>query len=447
LHLGDARNVLATMPDGFAHCIVTSPPYWAKRDYGVTGQYGHEPDPVGYIETLRSVFREARRVLADDGTCWLNLGDSYSAGSASATGLHRYLGPGLAGRHAPGMGIKNLLGLPWRVALALQDDGWIVRNAIVWHKSNAMPESVRDRMNCRYELIFLLVKSRYYWFDLDPIRVPHATIRAASGYRPGGTGPRRPSGRPATGRYPGDGKRGGNRPSGTRPGQIRTTCARGHCRSAIRHWSLRQSPSQWPQPWRRVVDPHPPLPGPTLRRVPCGHPDTVHQGRVQAGRHGARPVCGTGTTGLAAIALGRHFTGIELNPALPRLPPNGCTMPPAPKPATATGERHRGAAQRRHRRPATGAPVTGKPKRRPVTGRLQQPCSRPPKPRPPAYDHRPAAGPDRTPRRTQRRSTETRQVRVELPEEPPRLTPEAALALLRVLLKTRAARRDEGDHS
>ncbi len=82
------------------------------------------------------------------------------------------------------MAAKNLLGLPWRVALALQDDGWIIRNAIVWHKPNAMPESVRDRMNCRYELLFLLVKSRYYWFDLDPIRIPHATAPAAPGCMP-----------------------------------------------------------------------------------------------------------------------------------------------------------------------------------------------------------------------------------------------------------------------
>ena len=159
---------------------------------------------------MRVVFREARRVLADDGTCWLNLGDSYSVGGADASGMHAYIGRGLAGRHVPGMGTKNLLGLPWRVALALQDDGWIVRNAIVWHKPNAMPESVRDRLNCRYELVFLLVKSRHYWFDLDPIRMPHATVR-----------PQRPRGMPVTGRHPGDGKRGGNRPGGGRLGGSR----------------------------------------------------------------------------------------------------------------------------------------------------------------------------------------------------------------------------------
>src|SRR5580700_6504716 len=106
------------MPAGSADCIVTSPPYWAKRDYLVAGQYGHESSPAGYVETLRSVFHEARRVLADDGTCWLNLGDSFSSGSSSTTGLHTYLGAGLAGRHVASLGTKNLLGLPWRVALA-----------------------------------------------------------------------------------------------------------------------------------------------------------------------------------------------------------------------------------------------------------------------------------------------------------------------------------------
>ncbi|MGH3155222.1 MAG: DNA-methyltransferase, partial [Streptosporangiaceae bacterium] len=170
--IGDADRVLATLPDGYADCIVTSPPYWAKRDYGVPGQYGHEHSPDAYIASLREVFAEARRVLADRGTCWLNLGDSYSVGSATPSGLHAYVGTGLAGRKAPGMTAKNLLGLPWRVALALQEDGWTLRNAIVWHKPNAMPESVRDRLNCRHEMIFLLVKSRHYWFDLDPIRVP-----------------------------------------------------------------------------------------------------------------------------------------------------------------------------------------------------------------------------------------------------------------------------------
>ena len=103
------------------------------------------PPPTS--NTMRDVFREARRVLADDGTCWLNLGDSYSASGGGATGMHAYLGEHITTHRATGLHAKNLLGLPWRVAFALQDDGWILRNAIVWHKPNAMPESVRDRLS------------------------------------------------------------------------------------------------------------------------------------------------------------------------------------------------------------------------------------------------------------------------------------------------------------
>src|SRR5580700_9099999 len=194
LYAGDAQTVLAGLPDNTANCIVTSPPYWGKRDYGVAGQYGHEDSPAAYIDTMRDVFREARRVLADDGTCWLNLGDSYSASGGGATGMHAYLGEHITTHRAAGVHTKNLLGLPWRVAFALQDDGWILRNAIVWHKPNAMPESVRDRLNCRHELLFLLAKSPAYWFDLDPIRVPHAA--SASERRHAGDGSSRPPGRP-----------------------------------------------------------------------------------------------------------------------------------------------------------------------------------------------------------------------------------------------------------
>jgi DNA modification methylase len=322
LHLGDARDVLAAMPGESADCIVTSPPYWAKRDYGVVGQYGHEPDPDGYIATLQAVFREARRVLAGDGTCWLNLGDSYSAGGAAATGLHHYLGHGLAGRHAPGLGTKNLLGLPWRAALALQGDGWIVRNAIVWHKPNAMPESVRDRLNCRYELIFLLVKSRHYWFDLDPIRVPHAT--AHPGGRMPQSGTRRPPGAPAAGRHPGERRRNGTRPgpglpAGARPqkygphapqvigGQRYGTGRRGRA-----HPNGRNPGDVWSIPTR-------PYRGPHFAAFPIDIPMRCIQAGCKPGGTVLDPFCGTGTTGIAALALGRRFTGIELSPAFAAL--------------------------------------------------------------------------------------------------------------------------------
>jgi DNA modification methylase len=311
LYLGDACDVLAAMPAGSAACIVTSPPYWAKRDYGVPGQYGHEPDPGAYVATLRAVFGEARRVLADDGTCWLNLGDSYSAGGAAATGLHHYIGAGLAGRHAPGMGTKNLLGLPWRVALALQDDGWIVRNAVVWHKPNAMPESVRDRLNCRYEMIFLLVKSRHYWFDLDPIRVPHATARPAS--TPPQRGIRRPSGM-HSGRHPGEHHRNGTRPPKYGPHTRQVIGARryGTGRSTRAHPNGRNPGDVWSIPTR-------PYRGPHFAAFPPEIPTRCIQAGCKPGGMVLDPFCGTGTTGIAALALGRHFTGIELSPAFAAL--------------------------------------------------------------------------------------------------------------------------------
>ena len=313
IYLGDARDVLAAMPAGSADCIVTSPPYWAKRDYGVAGQYGREPSPAAYVETLRAVFDEARRVLAEDGTCWLNLGDSYTEGSATLSGLHSYVGTALAGRRTPGMAAKNLLGLPWRVALALQGDGWIIRNAIVWHKPNAMPESVRDRMNCRYELLFLLVKSRFYWFDLDPIRIPH-----------GGTGTQRQSGMPVTGRHPGDGKHGGNRPGTAGPGSTRRpkysphsreiTAARryGVARHRRMHPNGRNPGDVWSIPTR-------PYRGPHFAAFPAELPTRCIQAGCKPDGTVLDMFAGTGTTGLAALALGRRFTGIDLNPAFAAL--------------------------------------------------------------------------------------------------------------------------------
>lgn len=329
LNVGDAREVMAAMPAGTADCIVTSPPYWAKRDYGVAGQYGLEPGIDSYVETLRSVFSEARRVLADDGTCWLNLGDSYSAGSGTASGLHGYVGVSLVGRRARSLPTKNLLGLPWRVAFALQQDGWIIRNAIVWHKPNAMPESVRDRLNCRHELIFLLVKQTSYWFDLDPIRVPHATATrtdatrnrrsAANGSpltrppshatatrRPGGNRPS--SARPSSGK-PGDNGRTGNQRQKYGPDTSQVIGARryGTDRNNRAHPNGRNPGDVWAIPTR-------PYRGPHFAAFPIDIPTRCIKAGCKPGGMVLDPFCGTGTTGLAALALGRRFTGIELNP-------------------------------------------------------------------------------------------------------------------------------------
>jgi len=180
LLLGDARDQLAQMPAASADCVVTSPPYYRLRDYGVPGQYGLEDTPDAYIAHLRAVFGETHRVLAADGTLWLNLGDCYVSGPTgprrssglagrpnAATTPHRSGGKNGGGRPA-----KSLLGMPWRVAFALQDDGWLLRSCVIWHKPNAMPESVGDRPAAKHEYLFLFAKQARYWFDLDPIRVP-----------------------------------------------------------------------------------------------------------------------------------------------------------------------------------------------------------------------------------------------------------------------------------
>ena len=189
LYHGDAGAVLATLPDESVDCIVTSPPYFALRDYGVDGQIGAEPSPAEFVSALVAVFREARRVLADDGTLWLNLGDSYARNpgkGGSGTPNGRNLAKmGYSGGSLAGLAEKNLIGIPWRVAFALQDDGWILRNDIIWHKPNAMPESVADRLSGKHEHLFMFSKSPRYWFDLDPIRDPTREPHEHPGKNPG----------------------------------------------------------------------------------------------------------------------------------------------------------------------------------------------------------------------------------------------------------------------
>lgn len=144
---GDCIEMLRTIPDASVHCCMTSPPYWGLRDYGHGGQIGLEETPEKFVERLVAVFREVRRVLREDGTLWLNIGDSYAGG-------------------------KQLTGIPWRVAFALQADGWCLRQDIIWHKPSPMPESVRDRCTKAHEYVFLLTKSEKYYYDADSIRQP-----------------------------------------------------------------------------------------------------------------------------------------------------------------------------------------------------------------------------------------------------------------------------------
>lgn len=176
IYHGNAATVLRELPDQSVHCCVTSPPYWGLRDYSVDGQLGLEPTPEEYVENMVEVFREVKRVLRDDGTLWLNLGDSYNSGSAGTRDKERWPKQAdnmpLSRIISPTLKTKDLAGVPWRVALALQADGWYLRQDIIWAKPNPMPESVRDRCTKSHEYIFLLSKSKRYYFDSDAIAEP-----------------------------------------------------------------------------------------------------------------------------------------------------------------------------------------------------------------------------------------------------------------------------------
>ena len=179
LYLGDCIESMRAMPDASVHTCVTSPPYFGLRDYGHDGQIGLEQTPDEYVANLVEVFREVRRVLRDDGTLWLNLGDSYTSGGRKTRAPDaKHDGARAMESRAPtpdGLKPKDLIGIPWRVAFALQADGWYLRQDIIWHKPNPMPESVTDRCTKAHEYIFLLSKGPKYYFDHEAIKEPAVT--------------------------------------------------------------------------------------------------------------------------------------------------------------------------------------------------------------------------------------------------------------------------------
>lgn len=296
LHHGDALAVLRDLASGSVSACVTSPPYFGLRDYGAEGQYGLEASPAEYVETMRALFAEVRRVLADDGTLWLNLGDSYSGswgnqGRKPERGTQRpitkpMMQPVHDGRYGdtgarntgaikPGAPpAKNLMGILWRVAFALQDDGWILRNEIIWSKPNAMPESVTDRLSSRHEHLFLFAKSRRYWFDLDPIREtydgdrdPSRRARTGAVNKENSITSAWPAVEAATGRNPGD------------------------------VWTI---PTQ-------------PFPGAHFAVMPVELAQRCVLAGCKPGGVVLDPFSGSGTTGLAAQRTGRRYVGIDLN--------------------------------------------------------------------------------------------------------------------------------------
>jgi DNA modification methylase len=281
LLLGDALEQLRTLPDASVDCVVTPPPYYRLRSYEAEGQYGLEPTVAEYTTTLRAVFDEVKRVLAKDGTCWINIDDSYSAGGQGGNvggnltgGTHNHV---VSPTRVPGYAPKNLLLVPERLVIALQDDGWTVRGKPIWHVTNSMPESVTDRYAHRYEHVYMLTRGPRYWFDLDAVREPHRAPERRAGataFRARNLNLRRT----ATGAYAGPDDRGRN------PGDVWEFGTR-----AYREAHFATFPTELPQ-----------------RCIKAG---------CKPGGIVLDPFSGSGSTGEAARMLGRRYIGIDLNSA------------------------------------------------------------------------------------------------------------------------------------
>jgi DNA modification methylase len=277
--LGDCLATLRRLPSNFVQCCVTSPPYFGLRDYGVEGQIGLEESPAAYLERLTEVFEEVRRVLRPDGTLWLNLGDSYAANTKGSSGKGAKqcsnAGTLLKGRGwkiPEGLKPKDLIGIPWRAAFALQSAGWWLRQDLIWAKPNPMPEPVRDRCTKSHEYLFMLSKSARYFYDHDAIKEE------------------------ATGRSAGNGfKR-----------DHRVTIRNGNP-EVFGGYERRNKRSVWtvtPKPFRGA---HFATFPPELI-TPCVLAGT------KPGDIVLDPFNGAGTTGVVAMAHGRRYLGCELNP-------------------------------------------------------------------------------------------------------------------------------------
>lgn len=302
LHLGDALATLRGLPDRSVDCCVTSPPYFGLRDYGVDGQIGAEASPAEFVAALVAVFAEVRRVLADDGTLWLNLGDSYAGsgyGNHSINGEKWKAEAGLDRRKdrqqrmkkallAENIPPKNLVGIPWRVAFALQDDGWILRNDIIWAKPNGMPSSVMDRVNNTHEHVFLLTKARRYWFDLDPIRdAPRMTMDDVRDAAARTHGPNRLAA-----------ENGHTRAGRSRPiGEVMGSFDEIKGRNPGDVWTIATQP----------------FPGAHFATMPPALAERCIVAGCKPGGVVLDPFSGSGTTGYAATKHGRRYVGIDLN--------------------------------------------------------------------------------------------------------------------------------------
>jgi DNA modification methylase len=310
IHVGDCREVLQALQPDSVHCCVTSPPYFGLRDYGVDGQIGMEQTPAEFVAELVGIFREVHRVLRDDGTLWLNLGDSYAASRGSQpspTNTRNKTGHVGGARLSEGLKPKDLVGIPWKVAFALQEDGWYLRQDIIWSKPNPMPESVRDRCTKSHEYLFLLSKSPRYYFNAEAIAEPLAessVVRLAQPTLEQQTGSERVPGKTngtmkAVGPRFGGSKYGddGSKESRTKSGEEWTGSKTG----------MRNKRSVWTVATQPFIDAH-------FATFPVALIEPCILAGAPIGGVVLDPFGGAGTTGLAAEKLGRDSILIELNP-------------------------------------------------------------------------------------------------------------------------------------
>lgn len=282
---GDALSVLSRISDNYIDCCVTSPPYYGLRDYGAEGQIGLEENLDEYIKNIVEVFREVRRTLRPDGTLWLNLGDTYSR------------------RKSSGITPKNLMGIPWRVAIALQEDGWYLRQDIVWYKPNTMPESVKDRCTKSHEYIFLFSKQPKYYFDYEVIREPAVGFdnRPPAGSR----GTAKPNAR----RRKGNAKtfRGGGAYTNSKSFDNSANVERTSRGNEKNFTGLRNRRDVWSVATQGYSKAH-----------FATFPEKLIEPCILAGcRKGGvvlDPFLGSGTTAVVAVRNDREYIGIELNP-------------------------------------------------------------------------------------------------------------------------------------
>ena len=305
---GDAIEMLRTLPPESVNCCITSPPYYGLRDYGMAGQIGLEQSPVEYISRLVDVFREVRHILRSDGTLWIVIADSYAGSSKGALKEERlrdiktkqsykYSTSNPAAKLPKtwdGIKPKDLIGIPWALAFALRGDGWYLRSAVIWHKPNALPESCRDRPTRSYEHVFLLSKSYHYYYDQEAIKEPVAEGTKARMKRAVSDNHK------YAGAAPGQTPQTFNRP---RPNRSGIDVMLPDTRNLRDVWTV--STKSYRGAHFAVF--------PEELITPC-----ILAG-CPAGAVVLDPFFGSGTTGAAAVSLGRRYIGIDINPDYCRL--------------------------------------------------------------------------------------------------------------------------------